>query len=101
METLHDADLASNSMNWQWVAGSGPDAAPYFRIFNPILQSQKFDKNGENIKKYIPELKDLDPKWIHTPWLAPQDFFTKINYPAPIVDHAKAREKALDRYKKI
>ena len=95
METLVDADLASNAMNWQWVAGCGPDAAPYFRIFNPTIQSQKFDKQGEYIKKFVPELRSIDPKWIHEPSLAPPDLFHKCNYPDPIVDHAKARIEAL------
>ncbi len=99
MENLHDADLASNSMNWQWVAGCGPDAAPYFRIFNPILQSQKFDKDGEYIKRYIPELNEMDSKWIHAPWTAPIEILKNINYPEPIVDHADARMKALALYK--
>jgi deoxyribodipyrimidine photo-lyase len=101
METLVDADLASNSMNWQWVSGSGPDAAPYFRIFNPILQSEKFDKNGDYIRKFVPELKKLNSKWIHAPWLAPPEVLKALNitlgkdYPYPLVDHSEARDKAL------
>lgn len=101
-DTLVDADLANNTLGWQWVSGSGPDAAPYFRIFNPILQSQKFDPQGAYIRKYIPELKDVETKWIHAPW---EEFQGKApqapDYPKPIVDHKEAREKALLAYEKI
>jgi deoxyribodipyrimidine photo-lyase len=101
IETLVDADLASNCMNWQWVSGSGPDAAPYFRVFNPTLQSEKFDKAGDYIRKFVPELKKLSSKWIHAPWLAPPEALKAANitlgkdYPYPIVDHSEARDKAL------
>ncbi len=101
MDTLVDANLANNTMGWQWVAGCGVDAAPYFRIFNPITQSEKFDPDGTYIRQYVPELKNLPSEYIHAPWLAPQDILKKAgieidkNYPAPLVDHAQARQKAL------
>lgn len=91
-DTLVDADYASNPFSWQWVAGCGADAAPYFRIFNPIIQGEKFDPKGEYVKKWIPELKDMPTEFIHQPWLC-RNMLTK--YPKPIVNHAKAREKAL------
>jgi deoxyribodipyrimidine photo-lyase len=100
-DTLFDADLGSNSASWQWVAGCGADAAPFFRIFNPILQSKKFDPHGDYIKKFIPELRKLDVKYIHEPWAAPDDLLQKAGiilgqtYPKPIVDHAFARKRAL------
>ncbi|WP_133130824.1 cryptochrome/photolyase family protein [Legionella yabuuchiae] len=98
LHTLLDADLANNSAGWQWVAGSGADAAPFFRIFNPVLQSEKFDPNGEYIKQWIPELRDVSTKIIHAPWKSDK----KIkDYPEPMVDHSNARELALERYKQI
>ena len=106
-DTLVDADLANNTLGWQWTAGCGPDAAPYFRIFNPILQGKRFDPEGLYVKKYVPELAKLDAKWIHAPWEAPIEALTKAsiqigeNYPKPIVDHAKARDLALAQYEKI
>lgn len=106
-DTLVDADLASNSMNWQWVAGSGPDASPFFRIFNPTVQGKKFDPEGEYVKKYVPELKKLPSKWVHTPWLAPEDVLKSAgivigeNYPSPIVDHDIEKKKALSFYQKL
>ncbi|MCZ2971398.1 FAD-binding domain-containing protein, partial [Acinetobacter baumannii] len=72
MDTLLDADIANNTMGWQWVAGSGADASPYFRIFNPITQGEKFDKNGEYIRRWVPELRDIPNKYIHKPWEAPE-----------------------------
>lgn len=95
LDTLVDADLANNSASWQWVAGCGADAAPYFRIFNPILQSKKFDPQGTYIKQWIPELAKVDPKLVHEPWIA------GINYPKPIVDHDAARKTALHYYQEI
>lgn len=92
---LVDADLGSNAMNWQWCAGSGPDAAPFFRIFNPTLQGKKFDPKGEYIKRFLPELEKVPAKWIHTPHLAGLE----IDYPEPVVDHDEARLLALDAYK--
>ncbi|PJD90655.1 MAG: deoxyribodipyrimidine photolyase [Legionella sp.] len=101
LDTLVDADLASNSASWQWVAGSGADAAPYFRIFNPMLQSEKFDPNGDYIREWVPELSRVDSKWIHQPWLASDAALGLClgkEYPKPIVDHGEARKKALQYY---
>ena len=95
-ECLVDADLASNSASWQWVAGSGADAAPYFRIFNPVLQSKKFDLNGEYIRKYIPELSQTETKYIHTPWEQ-----KNVDYYEPIIDLYSSREEALKSYNQI
>jgi deoxyribodipyrimidine photo-lyase len=106
-DTLVDADLASNSASWQWVAGSGADAAPYFRIFNPILQGKKFDPDGDYVRKYIPELKNMPKEFIHNPWEAPLWLLEKAgvtlgkSYPAPIVKHEEARQKALQSYKGV
>ncbi|MFY7697304.1 MAG: cryptochrome/photolyase family protein [Legionella sp.] len=97
-DTLLDADLASNSASWQWVAGCGADAAPYFRIFNPVLQGEKFDPQGAYVKRWVPELRDVPVHWIHQPWLAPAGV---KNYPPPMVDHAEARKMALSYYKMI
>lgn len=99
-DTLLDADLASNSASWQWVAGSGADAAPYFRIFNPILQSEKFDPQGEYIKTWVPELKKLPAALIHKPWQATKEKGFRIaeDYPCPIVDHSEARTLSLHFY---
>jgi len=101
-----EADPASNAASWQWVAGSGADAAPYFRIFNPFSQGEKFDKNGDYVRKYVPELAKLPKKYIHQPWTAPTHILAQAGvklgetYPKPIVDHKAAREKALAGYKK-
>lgn len=100
-DTLLDADLASNSFNWQWVAGSGADAAPYYRIFNPTLQGEKFDPQGEYVKRWIPELASLPKQWIHHPWDAPKSIRASLHYPEPIVEHAAARNIALDYYKSL
>ncbi len=100
-DTLVDGDPASNPAQWQWVAGSGADAAPYFRIFNPMLQGEKFDKNGQYIREYVPELTELPDKYIHTPWEAPEEILEDAgvtlgdNYPHPIVNHQEARKRAL------
>ena len=104
---LFDADLASNSFNWQWVAGCGLDAAPYFRIFNPILQGQKFDTTGDYTRHFVPELKYLPTEYLFTPWLAPKHILEKNKivlgktYPNPIVDLSKSRDAALNAYKSI
>jgi len=104
-DTLVDADPASNAASWQWVAGSGADAAPYFRIFNPFTQGEKFDPNGDYVRQYVPELKHLPNKFIHRPWEAPALVLREAgvtlgdNYPTPIVDHKFARERALASYK--
>jgi len=100
-DTLVDADLANNTFGWQWAAGCGADAAPYFRIFNPILQSRKFDAAGEYIRRWVPELRALDNNAIHAPWLATVIALKGAgvtlgkHYPRPIVDHATARAAAL------
>ncbi|HBB52290.1 MAG TPA: deoxyribodipyrimidine photolyase [Legionellales bacterium] len=96
--TLLDADMASNYASWQWVAGCGADAAPYFRIFNPILQSEKFDSQGSYIKTWVPELAHLPAQWIHQPWKAPVQI---NNYPKPMVDHDKARHQAMQYYQAL
>ena len=104
LDTLLDADLASNSASWQWVAGCGADAAPYFRIFNPVLQGEKFDPDGEYIRQWIPELKTVAKKWIHSPWMAPREQLGVClgrDYPKPMVDHTTARNKALLQYQTI
>lgn len=104
-DTLVDADLASNSASWQWVAGCGADAAPYFRIFNPVLQGQKFDPQGKYVRQWVPELGLLPDKYIHNPWEAPLNVLEAARirlghtYPVPIVDHKKARARALDAFK--
>jgi deoxyribodipyrimidine photo-lyase len=100
---LLDYSKASNVAGWQWVAGSGADAAPYFRIFNPILQGEKFDKEGDYVKKWIPELKNIPKKYIHKPWELKDEknFMLGRDYPFPIVKHETARAKALDAFKKI
>ncbi len=100
---LLDFNEANNISGWQWVAGCGADAAPYFRIFNPILQGEKFDKEGNYVKKWIPELKDLPNKFIHKPWEFKDQNIFEIGktYPAPIVKHEVARSKALNAFKKI
>jgi deoxyribodipyrimidine photo-lyase len=106
-DCLIDADLASNSASWQWVAGSGADAAPYFRIFNPVTQGLRFDPDGEYTKKYVPELKDLPSKYLYSPWEAPLDILNDAgvtlgkNYPNPVVDLKQSREKALDAFSVI
>jgi len=103
-DTLLDADLANNSASWQWVAGSGADAAPYYRIFNPVLQGEKFDPQGKYVKRWVPELANVPTQWIHKPWLAPKDSLPLTlgeDYPLPIVEHAKARDYALSAYKKL
>lgn len=100
LDTLVDADLANNSASWQWVAGCGADAAPYFRIFNPVLQSQKFDPNGAYICRWVPELSSLNKESIHAPWELKDAaaIYQKTNYPKPIINHKEARMKALDYY---
>ncbi len=98
-EKLIDFDLSANNGGWQWAASTGCDAQPWFRIFNPITQSLRFDPQGKFIKKYVPELDNCGDDEIHSPWLSQNT--NKINYPKPIVDHATQRIKALALYKSV
>lgn len=106
-DTLVDADLASNTMGWQWSAGSGADAQPFFRIFNPISQGERYDPNGDYVRKWVPELQKVPNKYIHKPWDAPTSILQQAGirlgktYPKPMVDHSKARDLALDAYQTI
>lgn len=106
-DTLVDADLANNTLGWQWVGGCGADAAPYFRIFNPIIQGEKFDTAGDYVRKWVPELAGLPDQWIHKPWEAPGLILRQAgvvlgkNYPYPVVEHAKARAEALAAFSSI
>ena len=103
-DCLLDADLASNACSWQWVGGSGADASPYFRIFNPVAQGEKFDKDGSYTRRWVPEIADLPDKYLHKPWEAPPLVLQSAgvtlgsSYPKPIVDHKTAREAALAAY---
>jgi deoxyribodipyrimidine photo-lyase len=103
-DCLIDADLANNSAGWQWIAGSGADAAPYFRIFNPITQGQKFDPDGKYTRKYLPVLNDMPDKFLFNPWEAPEDVLKSAgiklgeNYPLPIVEIGSSRQKALEAF---
>jgi len=106
-DTLVDADLANNTLGWQWIAGCGADAAPYFRIFNPITQSEKFAGNGNYVRRWIPELKDLADAHLHAPWKASASTLDGAgvilgkSYPNPVVNHMIARETALDAYQRM
>ena len=99
MDHLRDGDVASNQLNWQWVAGCGNDPAPFYRIFNPTTQAQKFDPDGAYIRRHVPELADVAREDIHEPWLAPGG--PPPGYPAPVVDHKAERLEALDRYNEV
>jgi deoxyribodipyrimidine photo-lyase len=107
LDTLVDADLANNTMGWQWVAGCGVDAAPYFRIFNPVLQGERFDPDGEYVRRWVPELRDLPARWIHQPWAAPPVVLDAAGivpgetYPRPLVDRAEARAAALKAFEEM
>jgi deoxyribodipyrimidine photo-lyase len=125
MDTLVDADIANNTSGWQWVSGCGADASPYFRIFNPVLQSEKFDKDGDYIRCFVPELAHLPSKYIHAPWKAPRTILAHAGvslmetipqremfqtqekqgkfheYPLPIVNHDVMRKEALECYASI
>ncbi len=100
---LLDFNEANNTSGWQWVAGCGADAAPYFRIFNPILQGEKFDKDGDYVKKWVPELRKVPKKFIHRPWELDDKSILTLNkdYPSPVVKHEEARSRALAAFKKI
>jgi deoxyribodipyrimidine photo-lyase len=106
-DTLVDADMGNNAANWQWVAGCGADAAPYFRIFNPVLQGRKFDPDGEYVRHFLPELAKLDPRHIHAPWEAGPEGLAQAGvvlgetYPKPIINLAEGRARALDAYARI
>lgn len=106
-DTLVDADLANNAAGWQWVAGSGADASPFFRIFNPVTQGEKFDPNGDYVRRWCPELSKLPDKFIHAPFKADEATLKAAgimlgkDYPRPIVDHDEARKAALDGYQKV
>jgi deoxyribodipyrimidine photo-lyase len=104
MESLLDADLASNNGGWQWVAGTGTDAAPYFRIFNPITQGEKHDPQGRYIREFVPELRQVPGRYIHQPWTMPESVQQESecvigkDYPPPMVDHSEARKRTLEAY---
>ena len=106
-DTLVDADLANNSASWQWVAGSGADAAPYFRIFNPVMQGRRFDPAGAYVRRWVPELAALPDRWVHEPWAAPTGVLKDAgiaigaDYPAPVVDLKASREKALAAFSSL
>ncbi|MGA0531490.1 cryptochrome/photolyase family protein [Hansschlegelia sp. KR7-227] len=106
-DTLVDADPANNAASWQWVAGSGADAAPYFRVFNPSLQGVKFDPNGDYVRAFVPELGDMPARWIHAPWEAPRETLARVGvvlgetYPDRVVDHSFARDRALAAFDKL
>ncbi len=103
-DTLLDADLANNSASWQWIAGCGADAAPYFRIFNPVTQGKKFDPDGRYVRRYVPEIGSLPDKFLHNPWEAPADVLADAGvrlgaeYPMPVVDLKESRERALTAF---
>jgi deoxyribodipyrimidine photo-lyase len=106
-QRLADYDPAANAFNWQWVAGCGADAAPYFRIFNPSVQGARFDPDGDYVRAWVPELDRLDSRWIHRPWDAPGTMLADAGivlgrtYPNRIIDHAEARHRALAAYEAI
>jgi len=106
-ERLNDYDLAANNGGWQWAASTGCDAQPWFRIFNPVTQSEKFDPHGKFIRRHVPELARVPDRFIHAPWRLPvaeQEALETIigrDYPPPVVDHAAARQQTLERYGRI
>ena len=106
-DTLVDADLASNTLGWQWSAGCGADAAPYFRIFNPVAQGTRFDAEGAYVRRWVPELARLPVRHIHAPWQAPAEVLSRAGvthgttYPFPVVEHAAARAAALSAYRQL
>lgn len=106
MQHLLDGDPAANNGGWQWTAGTGTDAAPYFRVFSPVIQGKKFDPHGVYVRQWVSELSAIPDEFIHTPWKMPTDMQARVgcvigkNYPAPIVDHAIARQRVLAAYRK-
>ena len=106
-DTLVDADPANNTASWQWVAGSGADAAPYFRIFNPTSQGETFDPDGAYVRRWVPELARLPASYIHKPHAAPREMLEQAGirlgdtYPRPMVEHGAARQRALDAFQSI
>ncbi len=106
-DTLVDADLANNTLGWQWTAGCGADAAPYFRIFNPVLQGERFDSKGKYVRRWVPELAGLPDKWLHKPWEAPAEILAAAgirlgeDYPEPIVDLKSSRKQALSVWDEV
>ncbi len=98
MSQLIDGDLAANNGGWQWAASTGTDAAPYFRIFNPTTQGEKFDLEGEFIRQWLPELRNVPGKSVHEPWKWAQKAGVKLDYPQPIVEHKEARVQTLAAY---
>jgi deoxyribodipyrimidine photo-lyase len=104
MQHLVDGDPAANNGGWQWSAGTGTDAAPYFRVFNPVTQGKKYDPQGDYVRRWVPELANVPDRFIHEPWKMPMETQQPVgcvieqDYPYPIVDHAWARERALAAY---
>ena len=99
MQYLADGDLASNNHGWQWTAGTGTDAAPFFRVFNPVTQGERFDPNGDYVREFVPELREIRGKAVHRPWELPDG--PPNGYPRPIVDHAEERKAALSKYEQV
>ena len=99
MRHLRDGDLASNQHGWQWVAGTGTDPSPYYRVFNPTRQGQQFDPDGAYVRRWVPELRDVPDRYVHEPWTLPGG--PPEGYPAPVVDHAEERQVALARYQEV
>ncbi len=106
-DTLVDADLASNTLGWQWAGGCGADAAPYFRVFNPVLQGEKFDPKGDYVRRFVPELAKVPAEWIHKPWEAPVGVLEAAGvrlddtYPRPLVGLAEGRDRALAAFERL
>ncbi len=104
---LVDGDIANNNGGWQWSASTGTDPQPYFRIFNPVLQGKRFDPEGEYVRQWVPELRDVPGRYLHAPWEMPRNVQESCgvrigsDYPAPIVEHAMARGRALDAYSAV
>jgi deoxyribodipyrimidine photo-lyase len=106
-DTLVDGDLAVNAQSWQWVAGCGVDSQPFFRIFNPLTQGQKFDPAGGYVRRWVPELTELPDRWLHCPWMAPADVLAKAgirlgrDYPRPVVGLEEGRDRALAAFRAL